>query len=527
MRRKYFNLIISAIAITSLLLSTLPTATISAATEEEIEDSIVLGLRWLANNQNPNGSWGTSEEVGHTGLAVLKFLDRARELKVNPFSEAYEYSYTVRTGMDYLFLNAHIMEISPQPAGDPDTDGDGVGVYFGSNEYSRCYSTGISLMAIASADQNRIVGAIGSAVDGWTYGEAVQDAVDYLAFAQNEAGNARGGWGYYENFNDWSDNSNSGYVTLGLGYAERAGTTVPQFVHDELDIWINYIQTDVTGSPNDGGSGYTNPGDWVNMLKTGNLLYQMALLGDTVESQRVKDAIAYQERHWNDPNTDPGWKDLDTPHYQAMFCIMKGFEVFMIEKINVGGDIDWFNEVSTAITSTQNPDGSWPNDVWGDNYLSTTWALLTLERVVAIPQIRVYIDIKPGSWPNPINVGSKGVISVAICGTEEFDVETINPTTVTLCIEGVEECVHALRWSYEDAATPWMGDPFMGHALGGDGYVDLVLKFDTQTIVATLHLGDHVGSTVALQVRGNLLDDNGGTPIAGEDYVRVQAPNRK
>ncbi len=39
------------------------------------------------------------------------------------------------------------------------------------------------------------------------------------------------------------------------------------------------------------------PGDaWVNMLKTGNLLQQMAFVGDTVSTPRVQDAIDYLVR---------------------------------------------------------------------------------------------------------------------------------------------------------------------------------------------------------------------------------------
>jgi hypothetical protein len=39
--------------------------------------------------------------------------------------------------------------------------------------------------------------------------------------------------------------------------------------------------------------------------------------------------------------------------------------------------------MSTAIVTTQNLDGSWPSDYWGDSMLATEWALLTLQRAVA------------------------------------------------------------------------------------------------------------------------------------------------
>ena len=44
----------------------------------------------------------------------------------------------------------------------------------------------------------------------------------------------------------------------------------------------------------------------------------------------------------------------------------------------------------------------------------------------------VPVDIKPGGCPNPLNVGSQGVLPVAILGTSDLDVTTIKPETVTL-----------------------------------------------------------------------------------------------
>jgi len=139
-------------------------------------------------------------------------------------------------------------------------------------------------------------------------------------------------------------------------------------------------------------------------------------------------------------------------------------------------------------------------------------------------EIPVHVDIKPGSWPNPINVGSKGVFAVAICGIEDFDVMTIDPATVKIYIEGNGEGVSPLRWSYEDVATPWTGEPGGGHALRGDGFMDLVLHFDTQAVVNILTLTGEIGQTVPLIIRGTLYEEFDGTAIQGQDYVRIQAP---
>ncbi len=57
----------------------------------------------------------------------------------------------------------------------------------------------------------------------------------------------------------------------------------------ELSPWLDIIQDDVNGDWEDGGSTYTPWGGWTNILKTGNLVYEFGLVGDTATSQRLLD----------------------------------------------------------------------------------------------------------------------------------------------------------------------------------------------------------------------------------------------
>ena len=43
------------------------------------------------------------------------------------------------------------------------------------------------------------------------------------------------------------------------------------------------------------------------------------------------------------------------------------------------------------------------------------------DALVALPAIEIEIDIKPGGWPNSINLRNMGVIAVAVLTTDEFD----------------------------------------------------------------------------------------------------------
>jgi len=53
------------------------------------------------------------------------------------------------------------------------------------------------------------------------------------------------------------------------------------------------------------------------------------------------------------------------------------------------------------------------------------------------PIVTVAIDIKPGSYPNPINLGSHGLTPVAILSTLDFDATIVDPETVLLAGAGV------------------------------------------------------------------------------------------
>ena len=506
-----------------------------AATRDEIETAVANGVAWLASRQYGDGSWGDWEQAAKTCFVLVKLEERAYDLGyMSPFDPAYPYSENVIRGWQYIFGTPHIyqwMGLGVQwHAGnpdDPDTNGNGYGIYFDTWGSQRTYTTGICLMALAASgtpdranDGGHDFNGDGSAD---TFAELAQEAVDWLAFAQGDFNWPEGGWAYSENDNAdwWADNSNSGYAVLGLAYGESFGAVVPAWVRSELNVWIGYIQCNAP-DPNFGGSGYNWGCDWVNQLKAGNLIFEMRFYGDAPSAQRFQDALDYIERHWQDNDTDPGWGYNWYPaSYQAMYTLMKGFEYSGIELIDLDGDgtpeHDWFDEFSTVLVGQQNPDGSWPGCDWGDDILCTTWALLTLEKVA--PVIEVPVDIKPRSCPNPFNVGDKGLLPVAILGTERIDVTRIDPASVRL------EGVAPRRWSLEDVATPYV--PFTGKigahdctAAGPDGYLDLGLKFQTQAIVAAL--GPVFNRQVlVLELTGNLKTEFGGAPIVGEDVVVI------
>ena len=101
--------------------------------------------------------------------------------------------------------------------------------------------------------------------------------------------------------------------------------------------------------------------------------------------------------------------------------------------------------------------GSGPDDVW----VGLADGLLLH---YGPPVINVTIDIKPGSFPNPINLKSKGNVPVAILSSTTFDATTVDRSTVEFA------GAHPLPIG----ETP--------EDVNGDGLLDIVLHFKTQDL---------------------------------------------
>ncbi|MDO8444709.1 MAG: SBBP repeat-containing protein [Deltaproteobacteria bacterium] len=111
------------------------------------------------------------------------------------------------------------------------------------------------------------------------------------------------------------------------------------------------------------------------------------------------------------------------------------------------------------------------------------------------PVIVVMVDIKPGSYPNSMNLDSTGVIPVSILSTSDFDARNIDPLTVKFGPAGATEA-HG-----------------MGHIedVNADGLLDIILHFNTA------ETGIQEGETSA-SLTGKTLD---GKNIIGSDSIRI------
>jgi TolB protein len=110
----------------------------------------------------------------------------------------------------------------------------------------------------------------------------------------------------------------------------------------------------------------------------------------------------------------------------------------------------------------------------------------------------ISVDIKPGSYPNTINLGSNGAVPVAILSNASFDARTVNPSSATLASAPVK---------LTGKGTPM----YSQQDVNGDGRLDLVVHVTTSAFQLT------TTDTLAV-LKGKT---NGGVSIKGTDTIRV------
>ncbi|MCK4820243.1 hypothetical protein KA005_31050 [bacterium] len=159
-------------------------------------------------------------------------------------------------------------------------------------------------------------------------------------------------------------------------------------------------------------------------------------------------------------------------------------------------------------------DGSWHGlltGTWGDGTpfsCRVGYDSPDLIHLIELPK-PVEIDIKPGSYPNCMNINGHGVIPVAVLGNEDFDVTTIDVSTLSFAGFSVRVRGKGPLCHLEDVS----GD-FSNPEGAPDGHLDLNCQFED----AAEQWQPGEGTA---DLTGFLLPEFGGKPIIGTDSICV------
>jgi hypothetical protein len=405
-----------------------------AATEQEKEQAIADGLSWLdlVNSETATEAYwshGSNGTLAATASAALAYIEEG----YLP-NDGSTYGDLVGKAVNYIFNRATAQTIGGQLHGHPEDydnsgsiepgEGNGLGMWFNPGNYSRSvYTTGIVAPVVYSLGQalgpDTTVGTGSAAVSGMTYREVMRDIIDWYSWGQDDSGSGRGGWRYYPNYGN-SDNSTAQWGSLPILYGNAWGLETPEFVIDELELWVNYIQNA------NGGSGYSAPWEIVNVAKTGGLLLELAVIGAPITDPRVVAALDYLSNasRWNSGPYSTWYGNLGHPY--AMWGVYKGLEVYGLmdtyglgpgEDFLIGEGIagapggfqigqdwwdgiggnpppvysltgDWYSHYSDWLVNNQFADGHWNGytTYFGAN-LSTAWYINILNAAGAPPPV--------------------------------------------------------------------------------------------------------------------------------------------
>jgi hypothetical protein len=210
------------------------------------EAAIARGLKWLASQQQEDGSWkfqpkqsAVQHDAAATALGVLPFLGAGVK---PPANNDRKFSGNVERALDYL--------IKQQTK-----DGDWGGF---------SYTWALATLAMAEA-----YGLSGDE----KYGKSAQRGVEFIVKAQG----SDGAWGYSPGV-ERGDTSNTGWQIQALYSAKKAGLKVPDVVLAKAEKYLTGVM-----SADGGGYAYTSRGTPTPAMTASGLFSRALIGGDDVK----------------------------------------------------------------------------------------------------------------------------------------------------------------------------------------------------------------------------------------------------
>jgi hypothetical protein len=290
------------------------------------EASVKKALKYLAESQNADGSWGDSRyssDVGIVGLCSLSFMSAGHQPDRGPYGQV------LRKAADYLAKNAQRTGLIYNPsaaAGPP------------------MYGHGFATLALAE-------------LYGMTRRADLRDKLEKAVTLILSTQNAEGGWRYQPRVAD-ADISVVICQIMALRAAANAGVPVPK---DTTDRAIAYVK--LCANNNDGGFSYMPSNRGSGQARTGAGVLALIVMGQR-GSEECKRGLEYLL------SKPPGSRDGHV-FYALYYCTQACYQA--------GGKYwtYWYPKVSEYLLNTQRADGSW-YDGPGQSY-ATAMGILALQ----------------------------------------------------------------------------------------------------------------------------------------------------
>jgi hypothetical protein len=375
----------------------------AANLDSEINVAIDNGLWYLYKVQ-----WTNSNTRSYNGLPVAVWssyssyfasptASAVHAFEINGHKETGDpdedpYVQAVTDGLNWLLNGYYGSTSSPmlqsynigtQPAGNPDTNGNGIGIQVRDYSYRPVYEGGMVMDAIIASgtpDAN-----CGRDFDGDgstdTYREVIQDMCDMYAWGQDDSGADAGGWRY--TWNSDSDNSAAQWAAIGMIPAQEPpwNCVVPTWVKTENNKWLDYSYYN-WNSGLWGGFGYIGSGYGAGTTPSG--MVQVDFVGATTADPRWVTCERWFADNWKDVGYD--WLDRDFMYgYYSFAKAMRLAQPSPVVTFSSNG-FDWYRGSSTKMGMAKKITNRLvPYSYWSRNYgavLETSWAIIILKPVL-------------------------------------------------------------------------------------------------------------------------------------------------
>ncbi|HEX2749601.1 MAG TPA: prenyltransferase/squalene oxidase repeat-containing protein, partial [Verrucomicrobiales bacterium] len=292
---------------------------------EQCEAAVKKSLQWLQKKQNPDGSWGTSNKGGMTGLALLAYLGHC-ETPESPL-----YGETVLKGLTYL------MELAQKNKAPFD------GIYSDKpSVISSTYEHGIACYAMGEMYSFAKLGT--KPIPGLR--ESFERGTAIIIQKQQPAGS----WGYKEGIGydqyGRNDLSVTGWQYQALKAAKHTGLKIaglPQAVKNVE----KYLEGTQTGDGGFGGTDRNQHYNQWNLTGAAVLGLQTLGVGDAGKIQKgirfMLDELQKEPLNWNSDCYLYVW------YYNTQALFQKGGEPWK----------KWNDQFQKIILENQNEDGSY------------------------------------------------------------------------------------------------------------------------------------------------------------------------